>query len=135
VKIGSQTGFLRWAVRRAAAACINAVGPAGNQVRGRMEMRSQNGTWRDSAGLSGTGFPGLGALTWAIRNSRTRGGQNVGFTRREWRNGRSVAIPMGGDGRSVKPSAQPTLVRTQHLPPPAEIARELGFPGLAGCCF
>jgi hypothetical protein len=28
-----------------------------------------------------------------------------------------VAIPMGGDERSVKPSAQPTLVRTQHLPP------------------
>jgi hypothetical protein len=47
-----------------------------------MEMRSQNGTWRDSAGLSGTGFPGLGALTWATRNSRTRGGQNAGFTRR-----------------------------------------------------
>jgi hypothetical protein len=34
--------------------------------------------------------------------------------------------------RSVKPSAKPTLVRTQHLPPPAKIARELGFPGLAG---
>jgi hypothetical protein len=27
--------------------------------------------------------------------------------------------------RSVKPSAQPTLVRTQHLPPPAETARWL----------
>ena len=25
--------------------------------------------------------------------------------------------------RSVKPSAQPTLVRTQHLPPPAKTAR------------
>jgi hypothetical protein len=23
----------------------------------------------------------------------------------------------------------------QHLPPPAKIARELGIPGLAGCCF
>ena len=34
--------------------------------------------------------------------------------------------------RSVKPSAQPTLVRTQHLPPPAEMARELGFPRLRG---
>src|ERR1039458_9175657 len=39
---------------------------------------------------------------------------------------------MGRNGRSVKPSAKPTLVRTQHLPPPAKIARELGFPGLAG---
>ena len=29
----------------------------------------------------------------------------------------------------------PTLVRTQHLPLPAETARELGIPGLAGCCF
>ena len=54
---------------------------------------------------------------------------------REWRIRRSAAIPMGGNERSVKPSAQPTLVRTQHLPPPAEIARELDFPGLAGCCF
>jgi hypothetical protein len=47
-----------------------------------MEMRRQNGTQRDSAGLSGTGFLGLGALTWATRNSRTWGGQNAGFTRR-----------------------------------------------------
>jgi hypothetical protein len=31
------------------------------------------------------------------------------------------------DRRSVKPSAQPTLVRTQHLPPPAKTARGLGF--------
>ena len=68
--------------RRAAAACVNAVGPAGSQARGRMEMRRQNGTQRDSAGLSGTGFPGLGALTWATRNSWTRGGQNADFTRR-----------------------------------------------------
>jgi hypothetical protein len=45
----------------------------------------------------------------------------------EWRNSRSAAIPMGRNGRSVKPSAQPTLVRTQHLPPPAETARDPGF--------
>jgi hypothetical protein len=68
--------------RRAATACVNAVGPAGSLARGRIEMRQQNGMQRDSAGLSGTGFPGLGALTWATRNSRTRGGQNAGFTRR-----------------------------------------------------
>ena len=30
---------------------------------------------------------------------------------------------------SVKPSAQPTLVRTQHLPPPANIPPELHKPG------
>ena len=29
--------------------------------------------------------------------------------------------------RSVKPSASPTLVRTQHLPLPAETARDLGI--------
>jgi hypothetical protein len=34
----------------------------------------------------------------------------------------------------VKPLAQPTLVRTQHLPPPAKTARDRGFSGLEGCC-
>jgi hypothetical protein len=53
----------------------------------------------------------------------------------KWGNSRSVAIPMGRDRLTVKPSAKPTLVRTQHLPLPAETARELGIPGLAGCCF
>src|SRR5580698_10143072 len=33
---------------------------------------------------------------------------------------------------TVKPSAQPTLVRTQHLPPPAETARALHICGVAG---
>jgi hypothetical protein len=57
----------------------------------------------------------------------------VRYSRGENReNGRSVAIPMGRDWLTVKPSAKPTLVRTQHLPPPAETARELGIPGLAG---
>ena len=39
---------------------------------------------------------------------------------------------MGRDRLTVKPSAKPTLVRTQHLPLPAETARELGIPRLAG---
>ena len=43
-----------------------------------------------------------------------------------------MAIPMGRDGLTVKPSAKPTLVRTQHLPPPAKTATGLGIPGLAG---
>ena len=34
-----------------------------------------------------------------------------------------MAIWWGAEERSVKPSAQPTLVRTQHLPPPAKTAR------------
>jgi hypothetical protein len=39
------------------------------------------------------------------------------------------------DERSVKPSAQPTLVRTQHLPLPAETARLLRILALAGRFF
>jgi hypothetical protein len=34
----------------------------------------------------------------------------------------------------VKPSAQPTQVRTLHLPPPAETARELGILASRGPC-
>src|SRR5450755_5093513 len=53
----------------------------------------------------------------------------------EWINSRSAAIPMGKNGRSVKPSAQPPQVRTLHLSPPAETARGLRVLRLAGCCF
>ena len=45
---------------------------------------------------------------------------------------RSAAISMGAEKRSVKPSAQPTLVRTQHLPPPAKTAPWLRKRGPAG---
>jgi len=34
---------------------------------------------------------------------------------------------LGRSERAVKPSAQPTLVRTQHLPPPAQTARDRGI--------
>jgi hypothetical protein len=37
----------------------------------------------------------------------------------------SEAVRRCRQERSVKPSAQPTLVRTQHLPPPAKTARSL----------
>ena len=40
---------------------------------------------------------------------------------------RLAAIPMGEVGQSARPSVSPTLVRTQHLPLPAETARGLGF--------
>ena len=43
-----------------------------------------------------------------------------------------MAIWWGAEERSVKPSAQPTLVRTQHLPPPAKTARWLRKRGPAG---
>ena len=45
---------------------------------------------------------------------------------------RQAGCPSGQRERSVKPSAQPTLVRTQHLPLPAEAARELGIPRYRG---
>ena len=38
----------------------------------------------------------------------------------------------GWERNTVKPSAQPTLVRTQHLPPPAKTARSLRKRGPAG---
>ena len=38
--------------------------------------------------------------------------------------GIQAGCPSGQRERSVKPSAQPTLVRTQHLPPPAQMARD-----------
>src|ERR1022692_51249 len=38
---------------------------------------------------------------------------------------RTAGCPSGQRERSVKPSAQPTLVRTQHLPPPRETAPDL----------
>ena len=41
-------------------------------------------------------------------------------------------VTRGGGRRSVKPSAQPTLVRTQHLPHPGETARWLRKRGPAG---
>jgi hypothetical protein len=44
----------------------------------------------------------------------------------------SAAILVGRAKRSVKPSAQPTQVRTLHLPLPAQTARGLGISGLAG---
>ena len=44
----------------------------------------------------------------------------------------TAGCPSGQRERSVKPSAQPTLVRTQHLPPPAKTARLLRKRGPAG---
>src|SRR6266568_8641101 len=39
----------------------------------------------------------------------------------------TAGCPSGQRERSVKPSAQPTLVRTQHLPPPAKTAPDQCF--------
>jgi len=44
----------------------------------------------------------------------------------------SAACGLSEGERSVKPSAKPSLVRTQHLPPPAETARALHICGVAG---
>ena len=48
---------------------------------------------------------------------------------------RSGAIWCEQERNTVKPSAQPTLVRTQHLPPPAKTARSLRKRGPAGRSF
>src|ERR1022692_510688 len=47
---------------------------------------------------------------------------------------RTAGCPSGQRERSVKPSAQPTLVRTQHLPPPRNTAPDL-LGGVAGVGF
>src|SRR5271170_4671470 len=47
----------------------------------------------------------------------------------------TAGCPSGQRERSVKPSAQPTLVRTQHLPHPAKTARWLRILGYAGRFF
>src|SRR5215468_5222556 len=77
--------------------------------------------------------------------------QGSAILQRAVRGGRLTAgCPSGQRERSVKPSAQPTLVRTQHLPPRPEttldlrirrsrlfgacaVARGLGPPYAAGC--
>ena len=46
--------------------------------------------------------------------------------------GRSEDVYLCPGKRFVKPSAQPTLVRTQHLPPPAKTTRSLRKRGPAG---
>ena len=47
----------------------------------------------------------------------------------------TAGCPSGQRERSVKPSAQPTLVRTQHLPPPAKTARWLRILAAGGPFF
>ena len=85
VKTGAQTGFLRCACfsRLRQQACpwpsAQQVGP----VPGRIKMRQQKGHGRTSLDSAGHVLPGLGALTWATRYARTRGGQNGDIMRRE----------------------------------------------------
>lgn len=45
----------------------------------------------------------------------------------------SAAIPVGGPKRSVRPSAQPAVVRTHHLPPQHETAPDLYVCQVRGC--
>ena len=130
-----RAGFLRWAV--SGGLRQHASTQSAQQV-----ARPGDG-WRCGSRMGGSGTPldsvGLvyraSALTWATRNSRTRGGQDADSTRRGMAKKQVSAHSDGWNGPPVKPSAQPTLVRTQHLPLPAEMARELGIPGFAGCCF
>ena len=86
-------------------------------------------------------------LTWcpvvleAVRYQDCRPASKSGMYGHSGRVGPDTASNRGSTGqwrslrrreRSVKPSAQPTLVRTQHLPPPAKTARWLRKRGPAG---
>ncbi len=67
-----------------------------------------------------------------LPRARTYSGQR---RRAEWHTTSSTQVNSyvkGRQERTVKPSAQPTLVRTQHLPPPAKTARWLRKRGPAG---
>jgi len=70
-------------------------------------------------------WPGRGRDT-ASESIMPNACQNIGTSRHL---GRSTASRVRSD---AKPSAQPALVRTQHLPLPAETAPGLGISGLAG---
>jgi hypothetical protein len=74
----------------------------------------------------------VGAATCARRHwDRLGGGTGCRVARSAvWRHPKRTDTP--DNERPVKPSAQPTLVRTQHLPLPAETARGLGILGLTG---
>jgi hypothetical protein len=74
----------------------------------------------------------LRALTWATRDSRTRGGQNASFTRLGIEEQQASSHSDGQGERPVKPSAQPTQVRTLHLPLPAKTAPGLRLTRPAG---
>jgi hypothetical protein len=84
--------------------------------RGHRHSRTGSGAHAEDSGAE---------PAWNTARARVRRGRKAADQRLTGLRKRSVCIP----------SAKPTLVRTQHLPPPAEIACELGFPGLAGCCF
>src|SRR5271157_776814 len=70
----------------------------------------------------------------AVRRSGVTGEANLYCSLRPVSGVRTSAEPCGrAESRNtVKPSAQPTLVRTQHLPPPAKTARSLRKRGPAG---
>ena len=90
--------------------------------------------WAGQGGIPG-GTVGVTAPTAPVRGlfapfaacpkwcPRTHSGRQHPQSRLERRMRWSAACTSAGGERSVKPSAQPTLVRTKHLPPPAETAR------------
>jgi hypothetical protein len=67
------------------------------------------------------------ALTRHALTARTNGGQIAPLASSPLEQPQVSALSDEQWKRSVKPSAQPTQVRTLHLPPPAETARELGI--------
>ena len=85
--------------------------------------------WRsdEDRGASRRDQPGIsGRACRSEPQSSPRGtfmGRNAAVDRAYERHRRSHSKDQLEPWRSVKPSAQPTLVRTQHLPPPAKTAR------------
>ena len=91
-----------------------------------LKWAGQGGIPGGTVGVTAPTAPvrGLSPRPWGARNGahgRTVDGsspQSCLERRMRW----SAACTSAGGERSVKPSAQPTLVRTQHLPPPAKTA-------------
>jgi hypothetical protein len=90
----------------------------------------------DRCGLGAGEVPSAAELQgrWpAYTSGRVLGYSSLCRQRRLVRPGSGTAgCPSGQRERSVKPSAKPSLVRTQHLPPPAETARALHICGVTG---
>ena len=108
-----------------------AEGAAKDRVDGQRDRSCPCRPWRRVVlSVADAGFPGI------PRGARTHGGRRRS---RIAPGGLYVLVSgvftrMGGE-RSVKPSAQPTLVRTQHLPPPAKTPPWLRILALAGRFF
>jgi hypothetical protein len=82
--------------------------------------------------VRGREFPVRGCTAPGNRCSRTHSGRRRPGPSPRTANALVTGVRLGEERRAVKPSAQPTLVRTKHLPPPAKTAPWLRKRGPAG---